>query len=178
MDKGDGTRFDRVGAVSQGNRRLVDRHATHGNTRHRDGREDALRVRGADRQEQDSDRQPEKCSNTSDAKPESAQRRWREHRKAHYARSYRSIRFRMSRNHRSEHARNARLVSQNQPSSGSGRRIHGGQGERWDETKPNPPELYDTTGTNAHDRAYRFIVQHRAVAATQIAQPPLAAREP
>jgi hypothetical protein len=75
----------------------------------------------------------------------------------------------MSRNHRSEHARKARLVSQNHPSSGSGRRIYGGHGERWDETKPNPPALYDITRTNAHDRAYWFIVQQRAVSAAKIA---------
>ena len=56
--------------------------------------------------------------------------------------------------------------------------IHSGHGERRDEAKPNPPALYDITRTNAHDRAYRFIVQQRAVAAAQIAQPPLAAREP
>jgi hypothetical protein len=37
--------------------------------------------------------------------------------------------------------------------------------------------LYDIAGANAHDRAYWFIVQQRTVAAAEIAQPPLAARE-
>ena len=82
------------------------------------------------------------------------------------------------RNHRSEHAWYARLVSQKQPSSGSGRRFDDGHGERRDETKSNPPALYDIARTNAHDRAYWFIVQQRAVAAAEIAQPPLAARKP
>ena len=73
MAKGDGTRFDRLGAVSQGDRGLVDWHATHGNIRDRDVREDALRMRGADGQEHDGDRQPEERRHTGDAKPESAQ---------------------------------------------------------------------------------------------------------
>jgi hypothetical protein len=38
--------------------------------------------------------------------------------------------------------------------------------------------LYDISRANAHDRAYRFVVQQRTVAAAQIAQPPLASREP
>jgi hypothetical protein len=38
--------------------------------------------------------------------------------------------------------------------------------------------LYDIARANAHDRANWIIVQQRAVAAAQIAQPPLPAREP
>jgi len=38
--------------------------------------------------------------------------------------------------------------------------------------------LYDITRANAHDSAYRFIIHQRAVAAAQIAQPPLASCDP
>jgi hypothetical protein len=87
MDKGDGTRFDRLGAFSQGHPGLLDRHTTHGNIRHRDVREDALRVRGADGQEHHGYHQPEERRHTGGGKPESAQRRRRERWEAHFARS-------------------------------------------------------------------------------------------
>ena len=121
---------------------------------------------------------PRSAATPAAPSPSRAQRRRRERRQAHHARSRRSIRL------------------LDVPPSPVGtclkrapgvakpavlrirQRIHAGHGERRDETKPNPPALYDITRTNAHDRAYWFIVQQCAVAAAEIAQPPLAAREP
>jgi hypothetical protein len=78
MDKGDGARLDSLSAVSQGHRGQVDRHATDRDIRNRDGREDALRMRSADGQEDDRYRQPEERRCTGGGKSESAQRRRRQ----------------------------------------------------------------------------------------------------
>src|SRR5918998_2868741 len=178
MPEGNRTRLDFLSALSEGGRGLVEWHASHGDVRHRDSWEDTLRMRGADGQEYHGERQSEECGHTGRAKAERAQRSRRERREAHHTQPCRSIDCRTSHKHGSKHARYARLMSQTQSSSASGREIHTGNGERRDKAKPNPPALYDITRTNAHDRAYWFIVQQRAIAAAQIAQPPLASREP
>ena len=75
MSKGDRTRFDRRGAVGQGNRGLVDRHATHGTS----ATVTAGKMRSAcvarTVRSDDGDRQPEERRHTGSAKSERAQRR-------------------------------------------------------------------------------------------------------